>query len=79
MTKKLSLDDVIKPNRPKLRDFVAVPVFRVLRHIALEEIMGQGGSGVVYRAGKHIGQNLNFENVDDFLDWIEKSGIGFRR
>ncbi|WP_456327051.1 V4R domain-containing protein [Archaeoglobus sp.] len=76
MHKKLDIDGVFNPKRPKLGNFVAVPVFRVLRHIALEDIIGQGGSGIVYRAGKQIGLSLDFENVDDFLDWVEKAGIG---
>ncbi len=76
MRKKLDVSAVSKPKRPKLGDFVAVPVFRVLRHIALEDIIGQGGGGIVYRAGKQIGLSLNFENVDDFLDWVEKVKIG---
>jgi predicted hydrocarbon binding protein len=76
MAIKLDINDILDLGGRKLGDRVSVVVFRVLRHVALEEIVGVGGSGIVYHAGKNIGRSLEFENVDDFLDWVEKSGIG---
>jgi predicted hydrocarbon binding protein len=74
--KKLEIEDVVRTGRLDLGDVVSITVFRVLRHIALEEIIGTGSGGIVYHAGKNIGKTLQLETLDDFLDWVEKSKIG---
>ena len=74
--KRLGIEDVVRTGRLELGNEVSVAVFRVLRHIALEEIIGTGSGGIVYHAGKNIGKALQLETLDDFLDWVEKSKIG---
>ncbi|WP_456375347.1 V4R domain-containing protein [Methanocaldococcus sp.] len=74
--KKLEIDDIAKINRPTLGNEVSVVILRVIRHLTLEEIIGIGSGGILYRAGKNIGMSLQFDELDDFLDWIEKSKIG---
>ena len=76
MIKKLNISDVLNHRRPELGNSVSIQVFRVLRHVALDDMIGPGGSGIVYQAGKNIGRALELESIDDFLDWVEKSGIG---
>ncbi|XRO74804.1 V4R domain-containing protein [Methanocaldococcus sp. 28A] len=74
--KMFEIDDIIKTKRTHLGDDVSVWLFRVLRLIALDEIISMGSCGIVYHAGKKIGKTLKLETLDDFLDWIEKHKIG---
>lgn len=65
--KNVDLENALKIARPTLGNDAGVALYRLLRLVALEDIMGRSAAGVAYLAGKKLGISLGFKNVDDFL------------
>jgi predicted hydrocarbon binding protein len=62
--------------RPTLGDQAGVALYRLLRLVALEDIIGRGAAGTAYIAGKKLGVSLQLPTLDAFLELCETLKIG---
>lgn len=62
--------------RPTLGDSAGVALYRLLRLVALEEIIGRGAAGTAYVAGKKLGNALGLTKLDQFLELCSSLKIG---
>ncbi len=62
--------------RPTLGDNAGVALYRLLRLVALEEIIGRGAAGTAYVAGKKLGGALGLVKLDQFLELCDSLKIG---
>ena len=62
--------------RPTLGDSAGIGLYRLLRLVALEDIIGRGAAGTAYIAGKKLGNSLGLTNLDDFLALCTSLKIG---
>ncbi len=75
-TQKIELANALKVDRPQLGNATGVGLYRLLRLVALEDIMGPGASAITYYAGKKLGHELNLKNLDEFLALCKELNIG---
>jgi uncharacterized protein len=62
--------------RPKLGDRAGVALYRLLRLVALEDIIGRGAGATAYVAGKKLGANLGITKLEDFLALCHAISLG---
>jgi hypothetical protein len=62
--------------RPTLGDTAGVALYRLLRLVALEEIIGRGAAGTAYVAGKKLGNSLGLSKLDQFLELCASLKVG---
>jgi uncharacterized protein len=62
--------------RPRLGDQAGIALYRLLRLVALEDIIGRGAAGTAYIAGKKLGNSLGLKSLDDFLALCDSLKIG---
>lgn len=62
--------------RPTLGDQAGIGLYRLLRLVALEDIIGRGAAGTAYIAGKKLGLGLGLRTLDDFLALCTSLRIG---
>lgn len=62
--------------RPSLGNDAGVALFRLLRLVALEDIIGRGAAGTAYVAGKKLGLALGITKLEDFLALCAQLKIG---
>src|SRR6187549_3680186 len=62
--------------RPSLGGDAGVALYRLLRLVALEDIIGRGAAGTAYIAGKKLGVSLGLTNLDAFLELCRQLKIG---
>jgi uncharacterized protein len=62
--------------RPTLGDNAGVALYRLLRLVALEDIIGRGASGTAYVAGKKLGNSLGIKKLEEFLELCRVLKIG---
>jgi len=62
--------------RPTLGNEAGIGLYRLLRLVALEDIIGRGASGTAYIAGKKLGNGLGLKRLDDFLELCVSLKIG---
>jgi len=62
--------------RPTLGDDAGVALYRLLRLVALEDIIGRGAAGTAYVAGKKLGASLGFSQVDQLLELCASLKVG---
>lgn len=74
--KPIELSNALKVDRPELGDLSGVGLYRLLRLVAWEDIMGPGASAISYYAGKKLGKELNVKSLDEFLVLCEQLKIG---
>ena len=74
--KPIEISNALKINRPELGDLTGVGLYRLLRLVAWEDIMGPGASAISYYAGKKLGHRLNLKTLDEFLELCEQLKIG---
>jgi predicted hydrocarbon binding protein len=65
--------------RPKLGDKAGVALYRLLRLVALEDIVGRGAGATAYVAGKKLGVNLGITKLEAFLQLCQSISIGIVR
>ena len=73
---KIELANALKVDRPVLGDQVGVGLYRLLRLVAMEDIMGPGASAISYYAGKKLGLELNLSTLEEFLELCKELKIG---
>ncbi|MBI4740435.1 MAG: DUF2507 domain-containing protein [Betaproteobacteria bacterium] len=72
----IEIGNALKMNRPVLGNDVGIGLFRLVRLVAMEDILGTGASAVTYYAGKKLGQSLGLTHLDQFLELCNQLKIG---
>jgi predicted hydrocarbon binding protein len=72
----VDVTNALKVARPTLGADAGVALYRLLRLVALEDIMGRGASGTAYVAGKKLGHSLGIAKLEDFLGLCKALKIG---
>ena len=74
--KELVIADAFAIQRPTLGDTLPIPVFRLMRILALPALLGESAGPMLYTAGKTIGAQLELKNTEDLLKTIKDLKIG---
>ena len=74
--KNVDVGNALKVIRPTLGDSAGLALYRLLRLVALEDIIGRGAAGTAYLAGKKLGQSLGLAKLEDFLALCQSLKIG---
>lgn len=74
--KRIDIANALSIIRPKLGDRAGVALYRLLRLVALEDIIGRGAGATAYVAGKKLGQNLGITKLDAFLELCNSISLG---
>jgi predicted hydrocarbon binding protein len=72
----IDIANALKINRPELGNQVGLGLYRLLRLVALEDIMGPGASSISYYAGKKLGEKLEVTSLEGLLDFCKQINIG---
>jgi predicted hydrocarbon binding protein len=75
-TKRIDIANALSIVRPQLGDRAGVALYRLLRLVALEDIIGRGAGATAYVAGKKLGQNLGITKLEDFLALCASISLG---
>lgn len=73
---KVDIGNALNVVRPSLGADTGVALYRLLRLVALEDIIGRGAAGTAYVAGKKLGASLGLTNLDAFLELCRQLKIG---
>ena len=73
---RIEVGNALSILRPTLGDNAGIGLYRLLRLVALEDIIGRGAAGTAYIAGKKLGNTLGLTNLDDFLALCTALKIG---
>ena len=73
---RIDITNALSIIRPKLGDRAGVALYRLLRLVALEDIIGRGAGATAYVAGKKLGQNLGLTKLEDFLALCSAISLG---
>lgn len=74
--KRIEISNALSIIRPQLGDRAGVALYRLLRLVALEDIIGRGAGATAYVAGKKLGQNLGITKLEDFLALCNAISLG---
>ncbi len=74
--KGVDTDNALRIMRPTLGNDSGVALYRLLRLVALEDIIGRGSGAVAYVAGRKLGRSLGMTKLDDFLELCTALKIG---
>lgn len=74
--KRVDIANALSILRPKLGDRAGVALYRLLRLVALEDIIGRGAGATAYVAGKKLGQNLGIKKLEEFLELCNAISLG---
>jgi len=72
----IDVTNALRISRPSLGNDTGVALFRLLRLVALEDIIGRGAAGTAYVAGKKLGLALGITKLEDFLALCAQLKIG---
>lgn len=75
-SRRIDAANALRILRPSLGDQAGVGLYRLLRLVALEDIIGRGAAGTAYVAGKKLGLALGLTKLDDFLELCDALAIG---
>ena len=76
MKKEIEVANALRLDRPTLGPDTGVALYRMLRLVAYEDIMGRAAGGVTYYAGKKLGQSLGITQLEQFIDLCADQKIG---
>src|SRR3954463_1384564 len=79
MGKRIDIPNALSIVRPKLGDKAGVALYRLLRLVALEDIIGRGAGATAYVAGKKLGINLGITKLENFLQLCASINLGIIR
>lgn len=74
--KRVDVTNALSVIRPTLGDTAGVALYRLLRLVALEDIIGRGAAGTAYVAGKKLGNSLGLTSLEAFLELCTALKIG---
>jgi uncharacterized protein len=72
----VTVENALRVERSELGTSVPAALFRLVRLVALEEILGRGAAGPAYIAGKRLGKALGLPDISAFLKLCEELNIG---
>jgi predicted hydrocarbon binding protein len=72
----VDVGNALRVSRPSLGPDAGVALYRLLRLVALEDIIGRGAAGTAYVAGKKLGLNLGLTTLDGFLELCTALKVG---
>lgn len=72
----VSVANALQIERPSLGPDAGIALYRLLRLVALEDIIGRGASGTAYLAGKRLGLGLGLSTLDGFLELCSALKLG---
>lgn len=74
---EVKVENALRVNRPELGEKAPISLFRLVRFIALEEILSpKGSSAPAYLAGKRLGKALGLPDLESFLKLCSDLSIG---
>jgi predicted hydrocarbon binding protein len=73
---RVEVKNALRVVRPQLGNDAGVALYRLLRLVALEDIIGRGAAGTAYVAGKKLGNSLGLKKLEDFLELCSALKIG---
>ncbi|HMW62422.1 MAG TPA: DUF2507 domain-containing protein [Accumulibacter sp.] len=76
MKEPVAIRNALQVHRPAVGGMAGVGLYRLLRLVALEDVLGTGASAITYYAGKKLGMDLGIRKMDDFLALCEQLRIG---
>jgi predicted hydrocarbon binding protein len=68
--------NALQVHRPSLGPDAGIALYRLLRLVALEDIIGRGAAGTAYLAGKKLGLNLGLQTLEGFLELCTALKVG---
>jgi predicted hydrocarbon binding protein len=68
--------NALRIDRPSLGNDAGVALYRLLRLVALEDIIGRGAAATAYIAGKKLGLGLGLPSLDAFLELCAALKVG---
>jgi predicted hydrocarbon binding protein len=74
--RRVDVANAMRVVRPTLGDEAGLVLYRLLRLVALEDIIGRGAAGTAYVAGKKLGNSLGLTSLDAFLELCLTLKIG---
>jgi predicted hydrocarbon binding protein len=74
--RNVDVANALKVVRPSLGNEAGIALYRLLRLVALEDIIGRGAAGTAYIAGKKLGMSLGIGKLEDFLALCHSLKIG---
>ena len=74
--KPVELSNALQIHRPETGKLVGVGLYRLLRLVAMEDILGTGASAISYYAGKKMGKELHLKKLEEFLALCDELKIG---
>lgn len=74
--RSVEVANALKVVRPTMGTDTGVALYRLLRLVALEDIMGRGAAGTAYVAGKRLGLSLGLTKLEDFLALCKTLKVG---
>ncbi len=72
----VDVNNALRVERPSLGPDAGIALYRLLRLVALEDIIGRGASGTAYVAGKKLGLGLGLATLDGFLELCSALKVG---
>ena len=72
----VGVSNALNVQRPSLGPDAGVALYRLLRLVALEDIIGRGAAGTAYVAGKKLGNSLGLTSLEAFLELCTALKIG---
>ncbi len=75
-SQRVDVANALSVVRPTLGDNAGVALYRLLRLVALEDIIGRGAAGTAYVAGKKLGNTLGLTKLEQFLELCATLKIG---
>jgi uncharacterized protein len=75
-SQRVDVNNALSVVRPTLGDNAGVALYRLLRLVALEDIIGRGAAGTAYVAGKKLGNTLGLTKLEQFLELCNSLKIG---
>jgi hypothetical protein len=75
-SQRVDVANALSVVRPTLGDNAGVALYRLLRLVALEDIIGRGAAGTAYVAGKKLGNSLGLTKLEQFLELCTTLKIG---
>jgi predicted hydrocarbon binding protein len=73
---KVDVSNALRVLRPSLGGDAGVALYRLLRLVALEDIIGRGAAGTAYLAGKKLGISLGLDKLDALLELCDALKVG---
>ena len=74
--RNVDVGNALRIMRPRLGNDTGIALYRLLRLVALEDIIGRGAAGTAYLAGKKLGLSLGLPRLEDFLELCATLKIG---